>query len=107
MVYGSGLDRANAATGPSTEPGISRRATDNLLPFNVDGLPNQPSRGPLAKFFLAGDVRANENSGLTALQTLLMREHNFWADSIQAGDPTLDDDGIFFRARAIVGARSS
>ena len=49
-------------------------------------------------------MRVNENSGLTALQTLWMREHNFWADSIKAGDPTLDDDGIFFRARAIVGA---
>ena len=33
-----------------------------------------------------------------------MREHNFWADTIKAGDPTLDDDGIYLRARAIVGA---
>ncbi len=34
----------------------------------------------------------------------MMREHNFWADSIKAGDLTLDDDGIYLRARAIVGA---
>jgi hypothetical protein len=33
-----------------------------------------------------------------------MREHNFWADTIKAGDPTLDDEGIYQRARAIVGA---
>jgi len=33
-----------------------------------------------------------------------MREHNTWANTIKAGDPTLDDDGIFQRARAIVCA---
>ena len=75
---------------------------NNLLPFNVDGFPNQPDTS--ATFFLAGDVRANENAGLTSLQTLFMREHNFWADSIKSGDPTLSDNDIYFRARAIVGA---
>ena len=103
MVYGSGQERADALRA-FDGTGHLKTGDGNLLPFNVDGLPNQPSRGPVAKFFLAGDVRVNENSGLTALQTLWMREHNFWADSIKAGDPTLDDDGIFFRARAIVGA---
>ena len=49
-------------------------------------------------------MRANENSALTALQTLFMREHNFWADQFSSGDPTLDDDGIYFRARAVVCA---
>src|SRR5262245_23332969 len=44
------------------------------------------------------------NLALCALQTLFMREHNFWADEISAGDPTLDDDGIYLRARAIIGA---
>jgi peroxidase len=33
-----------------------------------------------------------------------MREHNFWADFFSSGDPTLDDDGIYFRARAVVCA---
>ena len=103
MVYGSGEERADALR-TLDGTGHLKTSDGNLLPFNVDGLPNQPSRGPTAKFFLAGDVRVNENSGLAALQTLLMREHNFWADSIKTVDPTLDDDGIFFRARAIVGA---
>jgi hypothetical protein len=101
QVYGSGgqLER-DLRTFDGT--GHLKTSDSNLLPFNVDGLPNQPDTS--ATFFLAGDVRANENSGLTSLQTVFMREHNFWADSIKAGDPTLKDSDIYFRARAIVGA---
>ena len=38
------------------------------------------------------------------MQTLFMREHNYWADYFKGIDPSLDDDGLYFRARAIVGA---
>ena len=82
--------------------GHLKTSDKNLLPFNIDGFPNQPDTS--GTFFLAGDVRVNENAGLCSLQTLFMREHNFWADSIKAGDPTLSDSDIYFRARAIVGA---
>ena len=74
----------------------------NLLPYNVNGFPNAPDNS--AAYFLAGDVRANEQVGLTAMHTLFMREHNFWAGRIKRMDPGLDDDGIYYRARAIVGA---
>ena len=101
QVYGSGVQlsrelRTNDGTGQL------KTGANNLLPFNVDGFPNQPDT--TAAFFLAGDVRANENVGLTSLQTLFMREHNFWAASIKSGDPTLKDNQIYFEARAIVGA---
>ena len=102
-VYGSDLVRATELRALDGT-GHLKTGANNLLPFNVDGFPNQPSARAPGDFFLAGDVRANENSGLTSLHTLLMREHNFWADSIKAGDPTLDDDGVYLRARAIVGA---
>ena len=104
MVYGSDLFRSKALR---TFDGTGHLLTsaNNLLPFNVNALPNQPERTLTpANFFLAGDVRANENAALLVMQTLLMREHNFWADSIKSGDPTLDDDGIYQRARAIVCA---
>ena len=101
LVYGSEIPRARALR---TEDGTGHLKTgdNNLLPLNVDRLPNQPTNDP--SFFLAGDTRSNENLALCAVQTLLMREHNFWADTIKAGDPTLDDEGIYLRARAIVGA---
>ena len=101
QVYGSNSSRANELR-TLDGTGHLKTSDNNLLPFNLDFFPNQPDA--TASFFLAGDVRANENIGLTTLQTVFMREHNFWADSIKAGDPTLDDDGIYFRARAIVGA---
>jgi len=101
QVYGSDTARAQELRALDGT-GHLKVSTDNFLPFNVNGFPNQPSSSPA--FFLAGDVRVNENSPLTALQTLFMREHNFWADFFSSGDPTLDDDGIYFRARAVVCA---
>jgi hypothetical protein len=103
VVYGSDLSRSKVLR---TLDGTGHLATSdgNLMPFNLNGLPNQPGVGNPADFFLAGDVRANENLALLAMQHLFMREHNFWADSIKAGDPNLSDDAIYSRARAIVGA---
>jgi len=55
--------------------------------------------------FFAGDVRANEQSGLTAMHTLFMREHNRIADMIATDNPTFDDEKIYQEARKIVGAQ--
>ncbi len=100
-VYGSDLARAQELRALDGT-GHLKVGTNNMLPFNVDRFANEPNTLPT--FRIAGDVRANENSPLTALQTLFMREHNFWADHFKRVDPTLDDDGLYFRARAIVGA---
>ena len=101
VVYGSDDARALELR---TLDGTGRLKTSpgNLLPYNVDGFPNQPDNS--AGYFLAGDVRANEQVDLTALQTLFMREHNYWAGVIRSHQPQLDDDGIYYRARAMVGA---
>ncbi|HEY2801053.1 MAG TPA: peroxidase family protein [Chthoniobacterales bacterium] len=82
--------------------GRMKTSTGNFLPYNVNGFPNAPDNSP--GYFLAGDVRANEQVALTALQTLFVREHNFWANAIHLLEPYLDGDGVFYRARAIVGA---
>ncbi len=110
QIYGCDKIRFNALR---AFDGAGHMATSdgNLLIFNVNGLPNQPESQPgkivnPADFFLAGDVRANEQAGLTCMQTLFMREHNYWADVIKAADPTLSDDDIYLRARAIVNAET-
>lgn len=107
MIYGSDTVRANALR---TLDGTGRLKTSDggLLPFNTGGLLNVPTNS--ASFFVAGDIRANEQLGLIAIQTLFVREHNFWAQKIReqaaAAVPpaTLTDDAIYKLARAIVSA---
>jgi len=101
-VYGSDGPRARELR---TLDGTGELKTSDggLLPFNVNGFPNAPDDDD-PSFFLAGDVRANEQVGLTAMHTLFVREHNHWARQIRAADPTLPGDEVYERARAIVAA---
>jgi hypothetical protein len=101
QVYGSDHARAQ---GLRTLDGTGRLKTSAgfLLPFNDHGFPNAPDDNDPA-FFLAGDVRVNEQVGLTAMHTLFVREHNLWAALFRLS-PTLSDDDIYQRARAMVAA---
>ena len=100
-VYGSDELRAETLR-PLDGTGRLKTSAGGLLPFNEDGLPNAPSSS--SSFFLAGDVRANEQVGLTAMHTLFVREHNYWAGRVAATHPGASDDEIYNMARAIVGA---
>ncbi|MEC5127636.1 peroxidase family protein [Verrucomicrobiales bacterium BCK34] len=101
-VYGSNQERADDLRA-NDGTGMLRTSEGNLLPFNVNALPNAPS--PLASnFFIAGDFRANEQVALTALHTVFLREHNYWAKGIAKANPGLTGDQIYEAARAIVGA---
>lgn len=100
-VYGSDALRATALR---TRDGTGRLRTSSgdLLPFNVDRLANSPDDS--AELFLAGDVRANEQIGLTALHVLFVREHNRWAARLAAVNPGWSGDRIYQQARRLVGA---
>jgi hypothetical protein len=101
MVYGDDPTRADALR--THVGGQLKTSAGNLLPFNTAGLPNA-NQGPTPdnQLFLAGDVRANENIELTAVQTLFMREHNRIAAQIQKANPSLSDEQIYQQARALV-----
>ncbi|MGH0035647.1 MAG: peroxidase family protein [Myxococcota bacterium] len=101
-VYGSDAERAAALR---TLDGTGRLATgpDDLLPDSDGTFPNATG-GSSQVMFLAGDVRANEQVGLTAMHTLFVREHNRIADHLRDRNPELDGDAIYERARAWVGA---
>ena len=102
QVYGSTADRAAALR---TFVGGKLKTSDgNLLPFNTTGLPNANDAHlvPDNQLFLAGDVRANENIELTAMQTLFAREHNRLAEQIAHAHPELSDEAIYQQARKIV-----
>jgi hypothetical protein len=103
MVYGS--DAVRAAALRTMQGGrLKTSAGGQLLPLNTAGLPNADALGLGARLFLAGDVRANEQVGLTAVHTLFVREHNRLASRIQSQFPFLNDEQIYQFARRIVGA---
>jgi peroxidase len=102
-IYGS--DESRALTLRSMTGGRLKSSAGNLLPLNTFGLPNATG-GPAdpTQFYVSGDIRANEQIGLTAVHTLFMREHNRLVDEIAAANPGWSDEQVFQRARKFVGA---
>lgn len=93
MVYGS--DAATAASLRAHDgSGRLRVSAGRLLPLATDG----------SGAFVAGDIRVNEQTNLMAIQTLFLREHNYWAGEVRAANPGWSDEQIYQLARAIVGA---
>lgn len=104
-VYGS--NDARGAWLRTFEGGRLKVSEGDLLPFN-DGTQGNAGPGGAASMdeslFVAGDVRANEQSGLTAVHTLFVREHNRLADELSAAHPDWTDEEVYQRARKFVGA---
>ena len=85
----------------------------NLLPWNtLSGEYNSPV-SPYApemamplpgvtKYFVAGDVRANENPFLTAMHTLFVREHNRLCAELTVLHPGWTDEQLYQHARKLV-----
>lgn len=109
MVYGSDETRAQALR--SGYGGRMQTSAGNLLPTSdMPGLDSlfMDGGGNPSTMFVAGDIRANEQLGLTAMHTLFVREHNRVADALAARseyDPVADDELIYLKARSIVGAQ--
>lgn len=103
-IYGSDAARAYALRMLDGSGMLKTTESEHgpLLPYNEGGFANAPSEGP--SWFLAGDVRANEQAGLTAMHTLFVREHNYWALRFRESNPSASEDDIYEFARMIVGA---
>jgi peroxidase len=112
-VYGS--EEARSDWLRTQVGGKLKMSADDLLPWNtIDGEydstidPSAPFMvldGPVVpeKFFIGGDVRVNEQPGLTAFHTLWVREHNRLCDELIQQHPNWTDEQLFQRARKIVG----
>jgi peroxidase len=103
QVYGSDAARAAAlrANDGTGRLRVTESQHGDLLPTHSETLAALP---PVPGFFVAGDVRVNEQVGLIAIHTLFMREHNFWAGLYHAANPEASDEETYQFARMIVGA---
>lgn len=125
-VYGSDAARAVGLRDLSTNGLLRTSSGGNMLPFNTTGLSNDNGPGLVpSDAFVAGDIRANEQIGLTATHTLFMREHNRVATDLAAriangemaliskrdaaiaatNDVASEADFIYQSARQLVGAQ--
>lgn len=105
-VYGS--DSARLAALRSFDGGRLKTSEGkegvDFLPLNTDRLDNAGDNDPDHPFFVAGDVRANENVALTVMHTVFVNEHNYWAGRLSAKYPDWSDEEIFQGARAVIEA---
>lgn len=99
MVYGSSDERTAALRDPDNAH-LLATSDGNLLPFNTAGLSNANIGSDV--LFLAGDVRVNEQVGLTVMHTLFVREHNRMAQIIMNDNPTADPEDVFETARRLL-----
>ncbi|TAK34711.1 MAG: T9SS type A sorting domain-containing protein [Saprospiraceae bacterium] len=112
-IYGS--DAPRAAWLRTFSGGKLKMSAGNLLPYNtttgeydapVDpGAPGMAMPFPnVLKYFVSGDVRANENPFLAGLHTLFAREHNRLCNELAVQHPEWTDEQLYQQARKLVGA---
>ena len=104
QVYGSDRVRASALRTNDGTGKLKTSSDGRLLPYNEQGLDNEGG-ARRTTLFVAGDVRVNEQIGLTAMHTLFVREHNRLTGIIATQNPGLSGDEIYDLARKIVGAQ--
>jgi peroxidase len=92
QVYGS--DAATAASLRTADGHMKMSAGQNLPVVDTDQ----------GNAFAAGDVRAQENPDLTALQALFVREHNYQVDQLHEEHPNWSGDRLYETAKAITTA---
>jgi peroxidase len=110
QVYGSTADMADALR--THTGGLLKTSPGNMLPydnstyFTTDQLAmihmaNDSGQAHTEDLFVTGDVRGNENTELTALQTLFVRNHNRIAVQLQTAHPDWSDEQLYQEARKL------
>ena len=98
MLYGS-EDSRNQRLRQGHLLRSSQVAQSALLPLESDIADCRAASGHC---FLAGDERANEQPGLTALHTLMMRQHNYIAEQLNTINPHWSLEQVYQETRRVV-----
>ena len=109
FIDGSQIYGVNAARAAWLREGaggrLKVRQTEDgvMLPLNDGSQSNDdPLGNPPTSLVVAGDVRANEQPGLTSFHTVFLREHNLQAARAATRHPEWDDERLFQEARRVV-----
>ena len=102
QVYGSTTDVATKLR-DSFEDMYMASGDFEFLP-SIDDIPIDDGNTGRGGLFAAGDVRANEHIGLTAIHTMFMREHNRIIPIIERAQPELSNNEVYQTARLVVGS---
>lgn len=101
-VYGENLEWSNQLR--SFKRGhlrTDRRHGRNWLPAASDSYDSCNIENPDEICYFSGDVRVNQNPGLTVLSTILVLEHNRLAFGLSKINPHWSDEKLFQEARRI------
>ncbi len=112
-IYGSDSERASWLR--TFKDGKLKTSTGGFLPYNtIDGELNSATDNSAPemklnssgarRWFVAGDIRANENMMLTSMHTLWVREHNRICQVMSIRNPAMTDEELYQKARKMVGA---
>ncbi|XP_061391455.1 peroxidase [Musca vetustissima] len=80
---------------------VERRNGADWLPSSRNVTGDCDAIDPTEVCYTAGDIRVNQNPGLTILHTILLREHNRIAGELAKLNPHFDDRTLFQEARKI------
>ena len=97
QVYGSSAKTAKELR--TFRNGLLKTSRGNNLPITTRDCMMGATR-----CYLAGDVRANEQAGLTAMHTLWVREHNRIAKRLKVLNNGWNDERLYQETRKIIGA---
>jgi peroxidase len=110
QVYGSSKVVADALR--TFHGGLMKTSPGGFLPYDNTAyftpaqitalnMANDAMQVPQSSLFAAGDVRANENIELTAIQTLFVRNHNRLAQELHTLHPAWSDEQLYQEARKL------
>ncbi|NRA64814.1 MAG: hypothetical protein HRU19_10060 [Pseudobacteriovorax sp.] len=101
QVYGSDQRTARLLR-DDIEPAYLAFSGDEFLPL-IDDVPTDDGNTGRRGLFAAGDARANEHVGLTAMHTIFMREHNRLVPIVRQQHPGISEEETYQMARMVLG----